>query len=179
MQTTRRRRRVTQLWWQSQLLGLSHPRPSRERASESEPLPRWSQVRCLTGQVRGVEATQSIAGLQGTYWVSPVCPSQQGAGALTVWLVLVCVWSAKIAPNVPAAQLRVSAPATGPVRESALPPRFRRKYVFCSVCSKLTFGRIIRPRVSQAAATPAAPAARVRPSVTTGTVRRPSFWTSP
>ncbi|MCJ1405823.1 hypothetical protein MMC11_009053 [Xylographa trunciseda] len=36
----------------------------------------------------------------------------------------------------------------------------------------------IRPRVSQASTTQAAPAARVRPPVTTGAVRRPSPWTS-
>ena len=67
---------------------------------------------------------------------------------------------------------------TGPVRESALPPRTRCKYIFCSVHSKLTFGRTIRPRVSQAGTTKAAPAARVQPPATTGTVRRPSPWTS-
>ena len=181
MQTTRRRRRVIPSWWHKQLLGLSHPRPHRDRASVSEPLLQWSRVRCLTGQVRGFGATRSIAGLRETYWVSLVCPSQRVAGAQTVWLGLVCVWSARIAPNVPAAQLRVPAPVTGPVRGSAFPPRPRCEYIFCSVNSNLnlTFGRTVRPRVSQAAATQAAPAARVRPPVTTGTVRRPSSWTSP
>ena len=48
-------------------------RSPRERASKNEPLPRWSQVRCPTWQVRGVEATGSIAGLQEIYGARYKC----------------------------------------------------------------------------------------------------------
>ncbi len=67
--------------------------------------------------------------------MSPVCPSQKVAGAQTVWLGLVCVWSVRIAPNVPAAQLRVPATVTGSVWMSAFPPQTGCEYTFCSVSS--------------------------------------------